>query len=540
MDKDLLRNFPALLKDILEVRSKEELLQAFELGEDEFNRLLDGSEQPTHSLSEKILLYILQSEDLKGLLIQHGGIPGAVLPAYNIYQPFDFQNLPVGHNQIIRKRTLINRPTKIGGLDVNFPFGVSASVLMGTSEFVRFYSRRGFDILTYKTVRTKAVPVHKFPNWAFIARTKKIKVTRSGEGTEPQVAVGPDYWPSDKRNITMANSFGVPSLPPEEWEADIRAARALIRPGQILIVSVMATTDKSEEDIAQDYADAAVRAKNAGAQIIELNLSCPNVPGETAGQIYRTPSTTAYVSKVVHDALAQSGEKIPLFIKIGYLEKAPLTELVKQAAEYIDGIVAINTISSTIVDGSGQPYFPDDMEKEVPRKTAGVSGAAIRSFAHEVITNLVNLKKENSGYHFDILAAGGVQSKKDVAEYLQLGATGVLSCTGAMMNPWLAIETRNYDGIPEVDPALLTTIGGEEEEKKIMSEKRKGSSLKEVEPGVYEFSESDQELSEEFVLSVLKKGLSKNLFQLVQLSQQLQAGEVSVEQAKKELSKLHS
>ena len=41
-----------------------------------------------------------------------------------------------------------------------------------------------------------------------------------------------------------------------------------------------------------------------------------------------------------------------------------------------------------------------------------------------------------------ILGVGGVTTAEDVEEFLELGATAVLTCSGAWMNPNLAIEAR--------------------------------------------------------------------------------------------------
>ena len=78
----------------------------------------------------------------------------------------------------------------------------------------------------------------------------------------------------------------------KEWQIDIGRGKSLLRQGQILIVSVTGTTreeDKSFDYLVNDYVKAAVMARDAGAEIVELNLSCPNVKGDRAGDLYRYP-----------------------------------------------------------------------------------------------------------------------------------------------------------------------------------------------------------------------------------------------------------
>lgn len=108
-------------------------------------------------------------------------------------------------------------------------------------------------------------------------------------------------------------------------------------------------------------------------------------------------------------------------------------------APFIDGIVAINTISAKIVNEKDTQTFPG-------RETAGLSGWMIKNKAQEVAKGLVTLREEvrvKLGKKLTILGVGGVMAPQDCKDYLDsIGVDAVESCTGAFLNPYLGLETR--------------------------------------------------------------------------------------------------
>lgn len=370
------------------------------------------------------------------LLPPHGITP----VTYNIRKEFDLRAPPFGFDRPPPLVPLREDRCVIAGLPVDFPMGLPASVLAANSKWIEFYARRGFDILTYKTVRTVVRPEHKWPNWVFIQEPAEIQP----EINKPLVGL-PGYWPEDLATATMANSFGIPSFAPDWWEDDIRRARDVVREGhQILIVSVVssceptALANRSQNDalteIISDFIKAALRAKRAGADIIEANYSCPNVPGDEVGELFQSPARSARVSDELKGALGDT----PLFVKIGYLTQPQLRAFVEANAPHIEGVVAINTMSAQVVDPNGKETFPG-------RPSAGISGWAIKPRAQEVAKNLVSLRNEirgRSGKEFAILGLGGVLTEDHVREYMKLGVDAVESCTGAFLDPHLALKTR--------------------------------------------------------------------------------------------------
>jgi dihydroorotate dehydrogenase (NAD+) catalytic subunit len=246
----------------------------------------------------------------------------------------------------------------------------------------------------------------------------------------------PGYFPEDLKKVSMANSFGIPSLAPDAWKEDVRRARTIVKEGhQVLIVSVFASMTDSEEAIIQDFIETAVAAKEAGADIIEANYSCPNVPNEgDRGDLFKDAERSARVSRAIRDAIHPT----PFFVKIGYLPESELREFVNRNANFIDGIVAINAMSERVMRRDETPTFPE-------RNKAGISGWSIKSKANEVAHNLVELQKDiYRAYNkrLTLLSIGGVITKQDFDDRLATGVDGVESCTGAYLNPYLGLEIR--------------------------------------------------------------------------------------------------
>jgi len=74
---------------------------------------------------------------------------------------------------------------------------------------------------------------------------------------KPSAAIG---------DITMVNSYGMPSSAPVDWEEDVAKAKRALRPGQMLIVSVVGTSAEggTQKALADDFASCAEMAFEAG------------------------------------------------------------------------------------------------------------------------------------------------------------------------------------------------------------------------------------------------------------------------------------
>jgi len=192
---------------------------------------------------------------------------------------------------------------------VNSRLGVAAGILLN-SRWVECYSRLGFDILTYKTVRSSERPCYPLPNWVFVESVNDL------EPGSDEILRKARRRARDPAEVTSAVCFGMPSQPPEVWRKDVRRARGKLRRGQLLVVSVVGTPAEGggEASLVEDFCRCARWADEAGADIVEANFSCPNVC-TAEGSIYQAPGASGRLALALREALPST----PLFIKSGWL-----------------------------------------------------------------------------------------------------------------------------------------------------------------------------------------------------------------------------
>lgn len=304
------------------------------------------------------------------------------------------------------------------GTPVYSPFGIAAGPLP-TPKFIDAALKKGFDIVTLKSVRTDVFPLNPFP------QVRPVVVSGNLDPTET-VAVADKYsWP-----VAVANSFGIPSVKPEVWQPMMKESFALTQPGQALLVAFQGTArGTGADDFVQDHVDGVRMIVETGADVIEINLSCPN-EGEENLACFDVPMTTRIVN-----AVRDEFPNIKLLIKLAYFEdKQHLRRLVESVGAKLDGISAINTMATAVVDHDGKEVFPG-------RPKAGVSGAPIKWAGLEMTKSLVGLR-DQLGMNYKVIGIGGVTSASDFHEYIDAGADYVMSVAGAMWNPELAAEIK--------------------------------------------------------------------------------------------------
>jgi dihydroorotate dehydrogenase len=182
-----------------------------------------------------------------------------------------------------------------------------------------------------------------------------------------------------------------------------------------------------------DFATAAGLAKQAGAKVVEINLSCPNVASE--GVICYSHDAVVEICRRTKAVLGDT----PLVIKIGYFtqdQQITLEEIIQDVTPYVAAISAINTLQGTIVDENGAQALPGP-----GRLRSGVCGAGIRWAGLDMVRRLDALRKKE-GYSYEIIGVGGVMTPADFAEYRAAGADVVQAVTAPMWNEHLAQDVK--------------------------------------------------------------------------------------------------
>ena len=309
------------------------------------------------------------------------------------------------------------------GLPMDSPLGIPAGPLLD-SRWLLHYANLGFDWLVYKTVRTVERECYALPNLLPVDSTQ---LSNSGAVVN-RAGTMRDTW---------AVSFGMPSQSPGKWREDVAFAKDNLPAGKLLMVSVVGTQDPavssgeaSLEQLADDFAKCAMWAAESGADIVEANLSCPNV-STCDGQLYQQPASAALVAGRIRAAIGCK----PLVLKIGLMQDLDrASSLLKSVEPFANGLAMTNSIAARVRDESGKYHFDG--------QARGICGDAIRQQSTRQVAEFHGLIQEQQ-YALDLIGIGGISTTDHVQSYLSSGAAAVGMATSAMMNPRVALEIRN-------------------------------------------------------------------------------------------------
>ena len=308
-------------------------------------------------------------------------------------------------------------------LPVRSRIGIAAGLLLN-SKWILGYAQRGFDILTYKTVRSAYRPCQEMPNWVF------LRETQITDGPVHTIDVAELDEPT---TVSSAVSFGMPSMAPDQWRPDVAKARQGLADGQVLIVSVVGTPDDTgdAQQLAADFAQCAAWAAEAGADVVEANFSCPNVC-TAEGSIYLDATFSKQIAAAIRSAVGD----VPVLIKAGQFPDEPSAQRFLTAVNgLVNGVVLVNGLTRAIVDDAGNPAFGAD------RPRAGVLGRAIHQPCVDATRQAVDICRRRR-LDLSIVSVGGVSRAADMADYFDSGAAAVMLGSSPMYLPDLAADAR--------------------------------------------------------------------------------------------------
>lgn len=176
----------------------------------------------------------------------------------------------------------------------------------------------------------------------------------------------------------------------------------------------------------EDYIDVVERLSDEPVDLLEINVSCPNVKegGIAFGQ---NPDALYDITKAV-----KAKAKQPVIMKLSP-NVTDITEMARAAeAGGADALSLINTLTGMKIDINRRTFA-------VANKTAGVSGPAIKPIAIRMVYQVANAVK------LPIIGMGGCMCAEDALEFIMAGATAVAVGTANFNNPYATIEI--IDGI---------------------------------------------------------------------------------------------
>lgn len=178
----------------------------------------------------------------------------------------------------------------------------------------------------------------------------------------------------------------------------------------------------------QDYCEVVERLSEQPVDLIEVNISCPNVKegGIAFGQDARAvEDITRQVRRVA---------KQPIIMKLSP-NVADITEMARAAeAGGADALSLINTITGMKIDIHRRTFV-------LANKTGGMSGPAI----HPVAVRMVYQTAQ--AVSVPIIGMGGIMNAADAVEMILAGATAVSVGTASFHDPCAVIKV--IDGIEQ-------------------------------------------------------------------------------------------
>lgn len=316
---------------------------------------------------------------------------------------------------------------------VNSRLVVGAGLFTASAERIHYLAATGIDVFIFKTVRFREWRQHRTPNLLFCKAGTRLSPSDVGRAT---VDVG-ELSPSHRPAFGVMNRLGIPSRDVSFWQAEFKAAAEGLGSGQRLVLSVAGTTMQRGRngDLVDDFVAVVNKGIEAGARVIELNLSCPN---SAERPLYTDLDLALLVCKAVARSVA--GVQAKILLKIGYMRGNELYNFVMSTAEFCQGYTAINSIQA---EGFQQgPYGPEPAFGQNGVR-AGLSGAPILDLGLQCTQELAEIRARRQLPHL-LICGGGVDSKEGAKRYLRSGADFVFLNTVLFVNPNAAIDIRRH------------------------------------------------------------------------------------------------
>lgn len=195
----------------------------------------------------------------------------------------------------------------------------------------------------------------------------------------------------------LVNAMGLPNPGIDEFVHEIRRAKTILKVP--LIVSVYGYSE-------DEYALLAKKGVDAGADAVELNVSCPHVKC-TGSEIGQSPELLAATVKKVKAVVDE-----PVIVKLSpnVASIAVFAEVAERAGA--NALTAINTVKAMAINvEAGTPILSNGV--------GGLSGPTIKPIALRCVYDIFEHVK------IPLIGCGGIANWRDAAEFLLAGASAV-------------------------------------------------------------------------------------------------------------------
>ena len=171
----------------------------------------------------------------------------------------------------------------------------------------------------------------------------------------------------------------------------------------------------------EDYLEVVERLADESVDLLEINISCPNVKegGIAFGQ---DPKAVEAITKAV-----KAKAKQPVIMKLSP-NVTDITVMAKAAeAGGADALSLINTLTGMKIDINRRTFA-------LANKTGGMSGPAVKPVAVRMVYQTAQAVK------IPIIGMGGIATAEDALEFILAGATAVSVGTANFFNPYATVQ----------------------------------------------------------------------------------------------------
>lgn len=235
-----------------------------------------------------------------------------------------------------------------------------------------------------------------------------LRVAKSGVGAVTAKSCGP------------VERAGHPNPVMVEWEGGLLNAIGLTNPGANEEVDMLKETKRLLDPLGvpifasifagtpEEFGEVAGIVAEAEPDLVEVNISCPNVRDDFGTPFAADEKSAAAVTRGVKQAVGNLPVAVKLAPNVPNIGRIA-TAVVEAGA---DAITAINTMPGMVIDvDAAQPILSN--------RTGGLSGPAIRPIAVRCVAEIAKAVR------VPIIGTGGVISGKDAIEMVMAGATAV-------------------------------------------------------------------------------------------------------------------
>ena len=166
----------------------------------------------------------------------------------------------------------------------------------------------------------------------------------------------------------------------------------------------------------EEYVEVAERLASEDVDLLELNISCPNVKeGGVAFGV--NPAMAMQVTKAVKKVARQ-----PLIVKLSP-NVTDITVIAKAVEDGgADAVSLINTLIGSRIDIHRQKFI-------LSTKQGGLSGPAVKPVAVRMVYQVAN------AVDLPVIGMGGIMTGEDAVEFMMAGANAVAVGTANLLNP---------------------------------------------------------------------------------------------------------